>query len=126
MPIHPKNVNILVVDDLEPNHRIMKKIIEPFGYQMDHAYDGREAIIKLQRKNFDLCFTDIHMPHIDGIVMVDYVRIDMGLTLPIILLAGTADLEERNIALGVGMDEFVLKPLQADQVKNVLQRYISA
>jgi CheY-like chemotaxis protein len=126
MGIHPNNVNILVVDDLEPNHRIMKKIMEPYGYQLHSAYNGHEGIMMLQRKRIDLCVTDIHMPEIDGILMVDYVRTEIDLTLPIILLAGTADAEERDIALGVGMDDFIFKPIQVNQVKAMLQKYIAS
>ncbi|MBE0422957.1 MAG: response regulator [Lutibacter sp.] len=108
----PKNIKVLVVEDIALNQLLMKTLLNDFGFGHDIASNGKIAIEKLQVNNYDLILMDLQMPEMDGFEATDYIRNTMKLNIPIIALTAnvtTADLEKCK---AMGMNDYISKPVK--------------
>jgi PAS domain S-box-containing protein len=102
---------ILVVEDVSLNQLLMKTLLEEFGYEMEIAGNGRVAIEKLKKKNYDLILMDLQMPEMNGFEATEYIRKELKSEVPIIALTAdvtTVDLEKCRT---IGMNDYVSKPI---------------
>ena len=115
---------ILVVDDDYNVHDILEMYLEQENYQMINAYDGEEALDKLESDNPDLIILDIMMPKLDGKEVVREIRKDNQI--PIIFLSAKSDEFDRVLGLELGADDYVTKPFSPREmiarIKTVLKR----
>lgn len=119
-------MKILVVDDDKEIVELLSIYIAKEGYEVDKAYDGKEALTKLitNQDNIDLMVLDIMMPEMDGMELVREVRKEFQI--PIIMLtARTADMDKIE-GLVAGADDYVTKPFNPLEVmariKSLLRR----
>lgn len=120
-------LRVLAVDDSLINLRMIERALILQGARVTLASDGREALEKLrdQPNGFDLVLMDIQMPVMDGISSTREIRRDPELAhLPVIALTAGVLPEEREAALNAGMNDFLAKPLNLEQMQNVLSRYV--
>ena len=109
---------VLVVDDSALARKFVKKALAGHGYDVEVADGGSEALQKVRRWEPEVVVTDLHMPDIDGITLLQQIR-DAEPTVPVILLSGDATLETALSAIRAGAFDFVQKeaadtwPLQA-------------
>ena len=68
------NIKILVVDDESVVVKSCKRILESEGYEIDGVSGGREAIIIMEKKTYDLVITDLKMPEVDGITLIRWIK----------------------------------------------------
>ena len=106
--------SVLVIDDMLPNRVLLRKVLKGAGYAVFEASHGGEAIALLRDGGVvpDLIITDIEMPVMDGIVLVEQIR-SLGspvATAPIIAASGNADETMRRSAVAAGCDVFLTKP----------------
>lgn len=118
--------SVLVVDDMLPNRVLLGKVLKASGYAVIEATDGLEALALLRDGGLvpDLIVTDIEMPGLDGISLVERLRAS-GLPVsqvPVVAASGNADETMRRNALAAGCDLFLTKPFDL----NVLRREIAA
>lgn len=99
---------ILVVDDERAITDIIKFNLEKEGYIVDTAFDGQEAITKIEDWNPELVVLDIMMPVKDGFTVLKEVRPDYKL--PIILLTAKEQEVDKVLGLELGADDYVVKP----------------
>jgi PAS domain S-box-containing protein len=106
-----KDTKILVVEDMELNQLLMKTLLDDFGFECEIASNGKIAIEKLKKSNYDIILMDLQMPEMNGFEATKYIRQTMKLTLPIIAL--TADVTTVDVAKckEVGMDDYISKPV---------------
>ncbi|MEZ4600237.1 MAG: EAL domain-containing protein [Syntrophotaleaceae bacterium] len=102
---------ILVIDDEEPARMIMMDFLEDAGYQVLEAENGQQGIEMLQRENPDAVLTDIRMPVMDGLKVVEAMKNIAPLT-PAIIVSGTGLMENVISALRLGAWDYILKPVQ--------------
>jgi two-component system, chemotaxis family, chemotaxis protein CheY len=121
---------ILVIDDLVPNRVLLRKVLEGAGYAVLEASNGIEALELLRDRslNPDLIVTDIEMPAMDGIAMIERVRLlDHPMArVPIIAASGNADESMRRSALGAGSDVFLTKPFDLGMLRREIARLITS
>jgi len=126
----PKEIKVLVVEDIALNQLLMKTLLHDFGFECDIASNGKIAIEKLQNNHFDVVLMDLQMPEMDGFEATDYIRNKMNLKIPIIALTAnvtTIDLEKCKT---IGMNDYISKPVEekilykkiVDLVKNPMQK----
>ena len=112
----------LVIDDSRAMRRIVTGILEGFGYEVQQAGHGREALETL-RSGFvpDLCTVDWNMPEMDGLQFVNAVRSNPGWR-SMTLMMVTSESEHTQIvrALAAGAHEYVLKPFTPDAIRDKL------
>ncbi|MGX9543065.1 response regulator [Shewanella sp. A22] len=121
------NVKILVVDDSEMNLEVVQRILSKNGALVTTANSGELAIKYISNglDEYDIVLMDVHMPVMDGLETVAYIRQQLGLRqLPIIALtAGTTDDEKKN-AMSAGMNDFLTKPIEPTRLIVCIRKLI--
>jgi type IV pilus assembly protein PilB len=114
-PAPPSAPRILVLDDDVDMQELLKLWLESDGHQVTVAGDGVEALLELGRQSYDLILSDIYMPNLDGLQLLE-LKTRKGVTVPIVVLSadGGGDTEQR--ALELGAMDFIAKPTK----KNIL------
>ena len=114
---------ILVVDDSTTIRTIVSSIVRRSGHTTIMAEDGNSCIEIINSHQIDLLLLDVHMPGKTGLEVLSYLR-DHHLNIPVIMISGSADIEEAVKALKMGAYDFLLKPVNPDKltvtVKNAL------
>lgn len=104
--------NILVVDDEYQMRKYMLEVLREEGYAVSEASGGKKAIRQIQREGFDLVITDVVMPDMDGLQLIQEIRKRLP-TLKILAISGagwnTPDIY-LDLAMGYGADAILLKP----------------
>lgn len=114
---------ILVVDDNEINVLIANRILSKWGFELEFARNGKEAIEKAMTKTFDLIFMDIQMPGIDGFETTSIIREledEYFKTIPIIALTASTLQDENSKFKACGMNGHILKPFKPEEIKNII------
>ena len=109
---HPSSAEtqILVVDDNPALRDRVRRIVEAIGAVTTCA-DGVEALETLRRGSFDLVVTDVMMPRLDGLGLLEAIRADVALSdLPVLVLSARAGADAATGALESGADDYVVKP----------------
>jgi PAS domain S-box-containing protein len=119
---------VLVVDDNELNILIAKRFLSKWGLTIDFATNGEEAINKIVNNTYDMVFMDIRMPGIDGFDATKIIRELEGeyyKKLPIIALTASTLHNENKKFKESGMNGHVLKPFNPNEIKEVLNQFLS-
>ena len=118
-----KNINILLVEDNELNQMLAIKVFEKFNKTIDIADNGKIAIDKIDKNNYDVILMDIQMPEMDGIELTHYIRTNFGAKskIPIIALTAHASLIEEKRCLDNGMNDYLSKPFDFNELLEKIQ-----
>jgi putative two-component system response regulator len=113
-----KEARILIVDDEAANVDLLKRLLQRAGFTLlDSTSDPREAAQMFERVQPDLVLLDLHMPHMNGLQVIDEINaLGHSTYLPILMLTGDMTSEARRGALTRGAKDFVNKPFHADEV----------
>ncbi|MFB1022027.1 MAG: sigma-54 dependent transcriptional regulator [Vicingaceae bacterium] len=116
---------ILVIDDDRPIRSTLKEILEFEKFKVDDAEDGLAAILKIEKKNYDLVLCDIKMPKMDGIEVLHKIQ-ELKPEMPVVMISGHGDIETAVGAIKLGAFDFIEKPLDLNRllvtVRNALDR----
>lgn len=107
--------SILVVDDEENLHEALRLNLELEGYEVTSAYDGNEALKKINNEYFDLIIMDIMMPEVDGISVTETVRVNNN-DVPILMLSARNSSADRVLGLKKGADDYLAKPFNLEEL----------
>lgn len=107
--------SILVVDDERAIRNSLKEILEYEDYKVEVAENGAEALQKVQTGKFDLIFSDIKMPEMDGITFLEAVLNERG-DLPIVMMSGHAEIDIAVKSIKLGAYDFISKPLDMNRI----------
>lgn len=116
---------ILVVDDEIDIAEIIKNILFEYEYEVSIATDGSKALEILMEKKFDLIISDIRMPHMDGVELLEDVRKKYGIVPPVIMLTGHSDFDEEELHKR-GAVAFLNKPFQIEELMEVIEEVLVA
>ncbi|MDD1761030.1 MAG: PAS domain S-box protein, partial [Methanothrix sp.] len=128
VPSLPENVRILLVEDNVVNQKVAVAMIKKLGCLTDVAVDGREAMAALEKGSYDLVLMDCQMPEMDGFEATRSIRQkgETGARIPIIAMTASAMQADREKCLLAGMDDFIAKPVQLEELARVLARWLAA
>jgi CheY-like chemotaxis protein/HPt (histidine-containing phosphotransfer) domain-containing protein len=116
-------LRILLAEDNAGNQKLMLHLLERMGYQADVVGNGREAVEALERQPYDLILMDIQMPEMDGVEATRMIRASrLGELRPYIVAVTTSIKGERGSYLAAGMDDYVGKPIQIQDLIEALKR----
>lgn len=109
---------VLVVDDVAANVRLLDRVLSGEGYTVRTAADGQEALDAVTASQPDLLLMDVRMPRMDGIEACRRLKHD-GKTrlIPVVLMTGFSEPEDRIHAIDAGADDFVVKPVDEPELK---------
>ena len=112
-----KPKKILIVDDSRTVRQLLKLILlKGLKCQITEAQDGLEAIEFLQMESYDLVITDINMPNMDGLSLVNKVRGELELKIPIVIITTMGKEEDRDKGLALGANSYLTKPFNSTSV----------
>lgn len=121
---------IVVVEDVNINMKLVKVIISKIlpNSVVIEAVNGKEAVEKIIEHKPDLVFMDIQMPVMDGYTATKEIRDyekDKNVHTTIVALTATALLEEREKCFANGMDDYITKPVNAQTISDIFNKYLS-
>ena len=118
---------VLLVEDNPVNRQVAREILERSGVEVVEAEDGAEAVSRVRREGstLDAVLMDLQMPVMDGYEATRRIRALPGRArLPIVALTADALPDDRERCLGVGMDDYVAKPIEVEELFRVLGRWL--
>jgi CheY-like chemotaxis protein len=116
---------VLICEDNEVERKAIQLAVEGEGIETVLVPDGRKAIAQLEEANdFDLIITDIHMPYKNGDDILELVRRQQGRATPIVMISSDREEEVIKLALKLGVDEFIEKPIDPKVVRKKLKRFL--
>ncbi len=121
---------ILVAEDNPVNQTVVSAMLESLGVTYELAENGRIAMERLQKTNFDLVLMDCQMPEMDGFSATAAIRerertASLSGRLPIMALTANAIAGDRERCLAAGMDDYLSKPFSRDQLARALGRWLT-
>jgi CheY-like chemotaxis protein/HPt (histidine-containing phosphotransfer) domain-containing protein len=123
---------ILLVDDDSPTQKVVKAMLEYYDCRVEVVKDGRDAVIAFSRRRYDVIFMDCQMPEMDGYEATGAIRKmeteNRGSSqtgrIPIIAITGYAVEAERVRCVRAGMDDYLSKPFNIQDVESILERWL--
>jgi CheY-like chemotaxis protein/nitrogen-specific signal transduction histidine kinase len=122
-----RSLRVLLAEDNFVNQRLAARLLEKAGHTALLVGNGREALAALERLPFDLVLMDVEMPDMDGLEATAVLRErekGSGRHIPVIAMTAHALKGDRERCLAAGMDAYVPKPIQADELRRVIDELL--
>lgn len=120
--------NVLIVDDSNAMRAVIKKIVTISGFQMNQcleAGDGREALEILSENWVDVIISDINMPEVNGLELLDQIRKNETFKdIPVIMITTEGSSERMREAFNRGAKGFIKKPFLPEDIRKILHQVI--
>ena len=119
---------VLVAEDNATNQKLVVRLLEKFGCQVDVATNGKEAVEIWSRLSYDVVLMDCQMPNMDGYEATAEIRRREAKSTPkrrtpIVALTASAMQGDSEKCLAAGMDDFISKPVQVEHLRRAIQRW---
>ena len=118
-------MKLLIVDDDKTTRKLLSLYLKGKGYEVVTAENGLDALEKLGTESINLVVSDMNMPYMDGIELTKTLRTDVNMkNIPIIMVTTEADDDEKKKAFDAGVDDYLVKPTNADAISESIKRII--
>ena len=114
---------ILVVDDDDAHRGMLRTMLRSWGYAVEEATDGDEAVDLVREKSFDAVLTDVRMARMDGIHALKNI-LEYNPALPVVLMTAYSSVETAVEALRLGAYDYLVKPLDFEALRHALEKAI--
>ncbi len=115
---------ILIIDDEEDTHLLLKASLKSFPIDYTDLFDGESAITQIDKARYDMIFLDVMMPNGSGGDFLQY-ALDNAVNLPtIVIFTSLHDASFTRNALGIGVAEVINKPVQPDELRRIVGKYL--
>ena len=116
---------LLIVEDQAENRLLLRRLLDPLGFELSEAVNGKEAVALFEQLRPDLIWMDVRMPVMDGSEAARRIRATRaGADTKIIALTAHALEEERSAIMAAGCDDFVRKPFREQEIFDALARHL--
>ncbi len=112
---------VLIVEDSAAVRATLESLLEPFGFEVEHAEDGASGLRRCGSTKYDLVLLDLHMPVLDGPSMLRFLR-QWGNQTPVVLVTSASDTKLLASVIKLGRVDYVCKPLDPRQIHAALAR----
>jgi len=118
--------NILIVEDSPTMRQLISFALKRIrGVRIVEASDGVDGLKKISAEKFEMIFTDINMPVMDGLKLISLVREDANHKgIPIVVITTEGAQEDRQRALALGADDYITKPIQPNRILEVAKQLL--
>jgi len=114
-------MQVLLIDDERAIRRALREILEFEGCVVEEAENGTQALDKLKTQTYELIFSDIKMPQMDGLELLDQI-LALGIETPVIMISGHGTVETAVGAIKKGAFDFIEKPLDLNRILVLLRQ----
>ncbi|MFM7643597.1 MAG: sigma-54-dependent transcriptional regulator [Sphingomonadales bacterium] len=114
-------MHVLLIDDERAIRRALREILEFEDCQVTEAENGTQALQYLKDQTFDLIFSDVKMPQMDGLELLDAIQ-SQGIEAPIIMISGHGTVETAVACIKKGAFDFIEKPLDLNRILVLLRQ----
>lgn len=115
------NIDILVVDDDISHCTILQALLRGWGYNVALANSGRQALEQVREQVFDLVLCDVRMAEMDGIATLKEIKA-LNPAIPVLIMTAYSSVETAVEALKTGALDYLIKPLDFDNLQATLER----
>jgi two-component system sensor histidine kinase/response regulator len=120
-----RGASILIAEDNEMNQEVVMGLIEDFGFHINIANNGEEAVNLVKKNVYDIILMDMQMPVMDGISATIEIRKNLKNNyLPILAMTANAMQQDREKCANAGMNDHIAKPIDPDELFNKLLKWI--
>lgn len=118
--------NILIVDDSNTTRALIRAVIEELGdFETVEAASGFEALKMLPLQQYDLIITDINMPDINGLELINFIKNNPRYNhLPIIIVSTEKSEEDKKRGMALGATAYVTKPFKSFELQEIIRKTI--
>mgnify|MGYP001100242731 FL=1 len=118
--------NILIVEDSPTMRQLISFALKRIrGVRIVEASDGVDGLKKISAEKFDMIFTDINMPVMDGLKLISLVRDEPNHKgVPIVVITTEGAQEDRQRALALGANDYITKPIQPNKILDVAKQLL--
>ncbi len=117
-------MKILVVDDEEMSIKLIEMQLLQDNHEVLTSTDGREAVDIIKNELPDLVISDIMMPFMSGLELLEIIKAE-NKKIPVILISALDDVEVVQTAIGMGADDFIIKPVKMDELALRIHRVMA-
>jgi len=117
-------MKILVVDDEEGARELFFTILSDEGYDITLANNGEEALVRFKSDAYDLVVTDIKMPVMDGLQLLQEIR-KTGSKTDVIMVTAYGEVESYLKAMSLGAAEYINKPIRIKELKRIVHKVLT-
>ncbi len=115
-------LDILLVDDSVVIQKLLASLLE--NHNIETAGDGKAAVTIMKKERFDIVLMDVQMPEMDGFEATAAIRkTEEGHRTPIIAMTASAATDDRDQCLAAGMDGYIGKPIQPDDLRRTIEQF---
>lgn len=120
------DAQLLVVDDVDMNLKVIKGLLKKTGIRVDTAESGRAALEYVKNRSYDIIFLDHMMPEMDGLETLHQMRLSGSLReeTPVIMLTANAIRGAREEYLQAGFADYLTKPVREEKLYAILEKYL--
>jgi len=115
---------ILIVEDEKKMRHLLSIMLERKGYEVEQACDGVEGLGRIQERPFDIVVTDIKMPRMDGMELLQNIT-RMDIPCPVVFITAFATLESAIQAMRAGAADYIVKPFDEEQIIMTVERTLN-
>lgn len=118
------DISILFVEDNKTVRQVFLDYLSKFFKKIDICVDGLEGLEQYKKEKYDIVITDIDMPNMDGLEMSKYIK-EIDSNQHIIIVSAYKKIENYIEAIKIGVDGYILKPVEYDQVNHILLKTVT-
>lgn len=119
-----KNFNILMAEDDNDIAELLKVLLQETGYCVEHVKNGEEVLTQLKEETYNLLLLDVHMPKLNGIETIRKLRAENN-QIPIVIMTASTHEREREKAIEVGCNAYIVKPIEMAALEEVISEVTS-
>ena len=118
--------NILIVEDSSMTRAMIRAAAEEFDdVETFEAANGFEALKLLPAEEFSLIITDINMPDINGLELINFVKKDERYkSIPLVIISTERSEEDKRRGMGIGADAYLTKPFKPEELQETIKRFL--
>jgi CheY-like chemotaxis protein len=116
-------LNILIAEDNIVNQKLAERVLTKLGYKPEKALNGEEAVFAQEKRHYDLILMDMQMPVMDGLDATGKIRLLPGKQPVIIATTANAMVEDREMCIKAGMDDYISKPIKVEDLVRIIEKW---
>lgn len=117
MSENSKEASVLIVDDTEPNVRLLAHVVKKEGYEVMAAFSGNDALSLIEKRKPDIILLDVMMPEMNGFEVCEYLKDQREYKdIPVIFLSALSETDSKVQGFNVGGVDYITKPFQREEV----------